>query len=304
MPARSTVPRRRSRARRRSPRCGARWRAAAATSRSMPRPAPSLRANVRRPARRASCARAAWAWSSSGGDALAGAGPGGRAALCRRDCPSMRSRRPRRSTGPGGGRRRRRCARAVPGAGRSHCRARASTGWPPGSDGLPAAGHRPGPAEPAAATDDARGAGAAVTADLRRDRGSPAPAIGPASASSCSSHGNRLFVGQRHDMAEPAWQMPQGGIDKGETPAEAGRREMLEEIGTDRAELLAESRCWRSYDLPPKAAAARWRGRHRRPDPEVAGLPLHRRGRRHPDRRRRSPSSAPGAGWPPRISPA
>jgi putative (di)nucleoside polyphosphate hydrolase len=74
--------------------------------------------------------------------------------------------------------------------------------------------------------------------------------------------GNRIFVGQRHDMAEPAWQMPQGGIDKGETPAQAGLREMLEEIGTDRAVLLAESRCWRSYDLPPKAAAARWRGRH------------------------------------------
>lgn len=73
---------------------------------------------------------------------------------------------------------------------------------------------------------------------------------------------NQVFVGQRHDMAEPAWQMPQGGIDRGETPVEAGRREMLEEIGTDRAELLAESRCWRSYDLPPPVAAKRWRGRH------------------------------------------
>ena len=53
-------------------------------------------------------------------------------------------------------------------------------------------------------------------------------------------------------MAEPAWQMPQGGIDNAETPAEAGLREMLEEIGTDRAVLLAESAVWRSYDLPPK----------------------------------------------------
>ncbi|MFO1047588.1 MAG: RNA pyrophosphohydrolase [Geminicoccaceae bacterium] len=74
---------------------------------------------------------------------------------------------------------------------------------------------------------------------------------------------NRVFVGQRHDMAEPAWQMPQGGIDRSETAVEAGRREMLEEIGTDRAELLAESRCWRSYDLPAPVAAERWRGRHR-----------------------------------------
>jgi putative (di)nucleoside polyphosphate hydrolase len=38
---------------------------------------------------------------------------------------------------------------------------------------------------------------------------------------------------------------------------------MREEIGTDRAELLAESRCWRSYDLPPELARSMWGGRYR-----------------------------------------
>jgi putative (di)nucleoside polyphosphate hydrolase len=57
--------------------------------------------------------------------------------------------------------------------------------------------------------------------------------------------------------------MPQGGIDAGETPIEAAWREMLEEVGTDRAELLAESRRWLRYDLPAELAAQLWRGRFR-----------------------------------------
>ena len=46
----------------------------------------------------------------------------------------------------------------------------------------------------------------------------------------------RVFVAERLDTPG-AWQMPQGGIDKGETPIEAAWREMKEEVGTDRAEL-------------------------------------------------------------------
>jgi putative (di)nucleoside polyphosphate hydrolase len=72
-----------------------------------------------------------------------------------------------------------------------------------------------------------------------------------------------VLVGQRHDREGDAWQMPQGGIDPPETAAEAGRREMLEEIGTDRADLLLESRVWRSYDLPDAIARAKWRSRFR-----------------------------------------
>jgi len=72
-----------------------------------------------------------------------------------------------------------------------------------------------------------------------------------------------VFVAQRLDFQSDAWQMPQGGIDKGETPEEAAWRELKEETGTDNAELLAKSRHWHCYDLPPELAATLWRGRYR-----------------------------------------
>jgi putative (di)nucleoside polyphosphate hydrolase len=72
-----------------------------------------------------------------------------------------------------------------------------------------------------------------------------------------------VFVGRRNDMAGDHWQMPQGGIDKGEEPRAAALREMKEEIGTDKAEILAESRGWFAYDLPPELARTAWKGRYR-----------------------------------------
>ncbi|MSO97116.1 MAG: RNA pyrophosphohydrolase [Rhodospirillaceae bacterium] len=72
-----------------------------------------------------------------------------------------------------------------------------------------------------------------------------------------------VFVGQRLDSAEPAWQMPQGGIDKGEEPRAAALRELHEEIGTDKAEIVAETQGWLRYDLPPDIAATMWKGKYR-----------------------------------------
>jgi len=74
---------------------------------------------------------------------------------------------------------------------------------------------------------------------------------------------NRVFVGQRCDTRAQAWQMPQGGIDAGEDPATAALRELDEEIGTNAARLLQQSRWWRSYDLPPDIARRLWGGRYR-----------------------------------------
>ncbi|MGO8919742.1 MAG: RNA pyrophosphohydrolase [Stellaceae bacterium] len=73
----------------------------------------------------------------------------------------------------------------------------------------------------------------------------------------------QVFVGRRIDTAGNNWQMPQGGIDKGETPRQAALRELKEEVGTDRAEILAETKGWLSYDVPQPLAGRLWRGRYR-----------------------------------------
>lgn len=75
--------------------------------------------------------------------------------------------------------------------------------------------------------------------------------------------GGRVFVARRIDTEVEAWQMPQGGIDEGETPEAAAWREMREEVGTTAAELLAESRDWLRYDLPAELVPRVWRGRFR-----------------------------------------
>jgi putative (di)nucleoside polyphosphate hydrolase len=73
-----------------------------------------------------------------------------------------------------------------------------------------------------------------------------------------------IFVGRRIDLPDsPAWQMPQGGIDSDESPRAAALRELKEEIGTDKAAILAESREWRQYDIPAEIAGRLWSGRYR-----------------------------------------
>ena len=73
------------------------------------------------------------------------------------------------------------------------------------------------------------------------------------------------FVGQRIDSETPAWQMPQGGIDAGETPKDAALRELEEETGVtaDLVTVEAETDGWLSYDLPHDIVAKIWKGRFR-----------------------------------------
>jgi putative (di)nucleoside polyphosphate hydrolase len=71
------------------------------------------------------------------------------------------------------------------------------------------------------------------------------------------------FVGQRLDTPVDAWQMPQGGIDGNEAPRAAALRELEEEIGTANAMILAESKDWHAYDLPPHLVGRVWGGRFR-----------------------------------------
>lgn len=72
-----------------------------------------------------------------------------------------------------------------------------------------------------------------------------------------------VFAARRVDDVGGHWQLPQGGIDPGETPRAAALRELEEEIGTDRAEVIGEIGRWLHYDLPPEIADRVWKGRYR-----------------------------------------
>jgi putative (di)nucleoside polyphosphate hydrolase len=73
----------------------------------------------------------------------------------------------------------------------------------------------------------------------------------------------RVWVGNRIDTPGAHWQMPQGGIDEGENLRDAALRELHEEVGTDKAEIVAEHPEWLKYDLPPDVARRLWGGRYR-----------------------------------------
>ncbi len=72
----------------------------------------------------------------------------------------------------------------------------------------------------------------------------------------------RLFVARRLDTPD-AWQMPQGGIDDGETPWQAARRELREETSVTSVARLAKTQSWLRYDLPPHLLGRVWGGRYR-----------------------------------------
>lgn len=74
-----------------------------------------------------------------------------------------------------------------------------------------------------------------------------------------------VWVGRRRDMTIHAWQMPQGGIDPGETAEAAALRELEEETGIAPAltEIVAASRDWHQYDLPADMLNNAWGGRYK-----------------------------------------
>jgi putative (di)nucleoside polyphosphate hydrolase len=72
-----------------------------------------------------------------------------------------------------------------------------------------------------------------------------------------------IFGGQRIDNRAEAWQMPQGGIDAGEDVETACFREMREEIGTDKADILSIHPEWLNYDIPLPLADRLWGGSYR-----------------------------------------
>ena len=74
-----------------------------------------------------------------------------------------------------------------------------------------------------------------------------------------------VFVGQRLDNNQNAWQMPQGGIDGDEDPQSAAYRELLEETGIEQenVKFLAKSSKWLLYDLPEDLIPKLWDGKYR-----------------------------------------
>jgi putative (di)nucleoside polyphosphate hydrolase len=83
----------------------------------------------------------------------------------------------------------------------------------------------------------------------------------------------KILVARRADFpnaegAPGGWQLPQGGIDEAEDPRVAILRELAEEIGTDRAEIIGEHPEWLYYDLPPEllgvALGGKYRGQRQR----------------------------------------
>ena len=74
-----------------------------------------------------------------------------------------------------------------------------------------------------------------------------------------------IFAGKRLDNNTSAWQMPQGGIDEGETAETAAFRELAEETGIHHSNvrILGSTAGWLSYDIPVDLITKLWNGQYR-----------------------------------------
>ena len=74
---------------------------------------------------------------------------------------------------------------------------------------------------------------------------------------------NKIFVGKRIDNPNDYWQMPQGGIDKGEDNYKAALRELEEETGIKNVSLIKEINGFVSYNLPNNLLGIIWKGKYK-----------------------------------------
>ena len=74
---------------------------------------------------------------------------------------------------------------------------------------------------------------------------------------------NKIFVAKRIDNPKNFWQMPQGGVDKGENFLKAAFRELEEETSIKKAELIKELDGTTIYELPDHLLGIIWKGKYR-----------------------------------------
>ena len=74
---------------------------------------------------------------------------------------------------------------------------------------------------------------------------------------------NKVFVGKRKDNPVDKWQMPQGGVDIGESYLSAMRRELYEETSIKSIEILREIEGFFEYELPKNLVGIIWKGKFR-----------------------------------------